>query len=353
MDKFLQYDHADFAMEDSFINWVKTRDENDQQFWEQWTREHPEKKSEIEKAILLVQSLKFKEKAVPQGKEDSIWANIVKETSTDESSTSPVKETVKEPVKKIKLKPDFEQEREQERNKKGSFRIVLAAIASLAAALLFFFWINQGSGFDSQHSTQLAETINLELPGGSTIQLNAESKVAYNKKTWENNRVVELEGEAFFDVKKGAKFTVETKYGTVEVLGTSFNVFARKDHFNVLCETGRVAVISDQEKTVLKPNQSVTLIEGKQLKNENVLKDKNRALWRSGVYHYDAAPISKVIADAERHLGIEVKWDDQDSDLKFTGSFMGKDKEKVLTQICYPLNLNFEIKGHRVLLRKK
>jgi transmembrane sensor len=41
---------------------------------------------------------------------------------------------------------------------------------------------------------------------------------------WSKERTLSLEGEAFFEVQKGSKFSVVTSDGIVEVLGTSFDV---------------------------------------------------------------------------------------------------------------------------------
>src|SRR2546423_14261851 len=68
----------------------------------------------------------------------------------------------------------------------------------------------------------------LVLPDGSTVWLNAGSKLTYNKDFGNNIREVSLVGEAFFDVMHipDVPFVIETPTAVVKVLGTSFNVKA-------------------------------------------------------------------------------------------------------------------------------
>ena len=50
-------------------------------------------------------------------------------------------------------------------------------------------------------------------------------KFQFDKKRFTDERIIQLRGEAFFEVEKGSRFVVQTGKGAVEVLGTSFNVF--------------------------------------------------------------------------------------------------------------------------------
>ena len=79
---------------------------------------------------------------------------------------------------------------------------------------------------------------------GKSYVKNTTLKYASNK--WDKKRRVRLEGEAFFKVAKGSTFTVDTKTGSVKVLGTQFNVKNRIGFFEVVCYEGLVGVtVSD------------------------------------------------------------------------------------------------------------
>ena len=71
------------------------------------------------------------------------------------------------------------------------------------------------------------------LPDGSKVNLNADSRLTYKPYQWIISRNVELEGEAFFEVKQGKRFSVKSNQNKVNVLGTSFNIFSRPGNYRV------------------------------------------------------------------------------------------------------------------------
>ena len=85
------------------------------------------------------------------------------------------------------------------------------------------------------------------LPDGSTVTLNANATLSYDK-DFSAKRDISLSGEAFFEVKRGSTFTVKTTLGNVEVLGTSFNVIVEEKNFEVICKSGKVLVYNTMIK---------------------------------------------------------------------------------------------------------
>ena len=73
------------------------------------------------------------------------------------------------------------------------------------------------------------------LPDNSQVTLNSGSEIEYKKANWENDRSLELNGEAYFKVAKGKIFEVNTPLGKVTVLGTQFNVKQWGNRFEVTC----------------------------------------------------------------------------------------------------------------------
>ncbi|MET2986105.1 FecR family protein [Aureibaculum conchae] len=82
----------------------------------------------------------------------------------------------------------------------------------------------------------------LELPDNSRVKLNAASSLQFKKGKWDNNREVNLVGEAYFKVAKGSQFDVNTWLGKISVLGTQFNVKQRANYFEVTCYEGLVSL---------------------------------------------------------------------------------------------------------------
>ena len=87
----------------------------------------------------------------------------------------------------------------------------IAAAACLALVLSFYFLLPNHS---SSLSTDFGEHLAANLPDGSSVDLNAVSKLNFDPETWVSDRRVELSGEAFFKVEKGSSFTVQTPHRT-------------------------------------------------------------------------------------------------------------------------------------------
>ena len=137
------------------------------------------------------------------------------------------------------------------RKRKFSLMAVAASLALLIGVYVTFFQTNE-----MIFETGNAKTLSFKLPDHTSVTLNADSKITFNKDDWNENRMVLLEGEAFFEVKKGSTFSVISDDKVVNVLGTSFNVRSRNSQYQVACFTGEVAVKLVAETITLKKRRS-------------------------------------------------------------------------------------------------
>lgn len=195
-----------------------------------------------------------------------------------------------------------------------------------------------------------------KLPDGSTIHLNAVSTIAYSPYWWRFNREVDLKGEAFFEVQKGKNFKVVSRLGATEVLGTTFNILARGNSYEVLCTTGKVRVSNqNNSKVILTPGQYARL-EAKGLVKEAKAKVKDAMFaWRLQKFSYNTTPMTKVFGDLERHYNVKVNVETE-SVLKeyYTGNFKRSvTVEQALEIICSSFELSFEKKSDRLYIIKK
>ena len=190
--------------------------------------------------------------------------------------------------------------------------------------------------------TIAGEKMQIELPDASVVVLNAASEISYDRDRWEDERRIELKGEAFFDVSKGSSFEVVTLAGTVTVLGTEFNVRQRSNHFEVHCFEGRVEVSTKVYKDTLLAGEHFNLL------GERLVVGKNqhtKPQWMENISSFQGVPLSLVIGELERQYDIEVKLEGDQADMLFTGGFEHQDLENALKAITQPLNLNFRIES--------
>ncbi len=223
-----------------------------------------------------------------------------------------------------------------------------AAAVALIATCWFVFDYAQNAGTVSL-KTSLAETLTHQLPDGSEIILGAQSSVDYSKKTWDKERTLNLQGQAFFDVEKGASFIVETALGNVKVLGTEFDVQTIGDLLKVNCFEGSVQVSSGTVSEILKPGQGV-LIEGNNL--ERVVSDKTSPDWTGTISIYEGAALSLVAADLKRYYDVELSLPAAIVNQSFSGSFAHDNLEAALSSIFSPLEIAYELRNGRTVVFK-
>lgn len=225
-------------------------------------------------------------------------------------------------------------------------------VASTAAMLLITF--NFFSSDFEKVSTQFADTRTVDLPDASFVTMNACSQLKIYKEDWDEERVIKLDGGAFFNVEKGNAFKVETDNGIVEVLGTSFNVYARGDQFKVYCATGKLRVNTEgQQETILLLGQSV-ILRNNQYKfwektPDNIAQDN----WMKGEYVYNANALSDVIAEIQRQFDVKIEIDQQLLEKYYTGSFYSGNLENALMKVFWPLKLDYVIEGKRINITTK
>ncbi len=221
-------------------------------------------------------------------------------------------------------------------------RFVRIISFSAAASILLIFSIFSIMKF----STTTVQTVygahqKVQLPDGSEVDLNAGSKISYHKFSWAKKREVCLNGEAFFNVKKGNKFSVKTTRGIVTVLGTSFNVYDRDDLYMVACITGRVRVnASNEEEVILSPNQKFNRHDDQVeiLKNIDPVKELS---WINNSFAFNAVPLSYVFKEIERQYNVKIEYRGN-IQKSYSGVFPKSSIENVLDIVCRPFGYKYQ-----------
>lgn len=250
-------------------------------------------------------------------------------------------------------KPDFSAFAEKLNDRKPTYLRKWMVAASFTALMLIGCWLYYFVDLNSFHAP-MAQMKTVWLPDSSKVILNADAQLSYSKRSWKKHvRKVQLSGIAYFEVRKGSRFEVETDHGEVTVLGTSFNVKALADDFIVECITGKVAVNRTAEI-----NQSVILTPGFKVESSasaSTLKaqafDTKRAKeWVSGVFNFDNQPLANVLAEIERQFDVEVHYEDGKQRF-YTGTFSNDDLDKALSAVLRPMGLSYEVDREEARIR--
>ncbi|AXT55991.1 FecR family protein [Aquimarina sp. MMG015] len=211
------------------------------------------------------------------------------------------------------------------------------AVAASIAILFGFFFFKSSNSFTTSYGEQLAVT----LPDGSEMILNAKSEATFNKNDWENNRIISLEGEAYFKVKKGSKFTVTTTNGDVTVLGTEFNVQSLSSYFEAVCYEGKVNVTRGDENTILTAGKGYRKIA--KIASENWVLEALEPSWISNTSSFKSVPLKYVFIELEDQYNISIDTNGIDTKTIYTGTFPNNDIEVALKTVFSTLGLQYKL----------
>jgi transmembrane sensor len=181
--------------------------------------------------------------------------------------------------------------------------------------------VYEGTGNKSSYntmSTPKGRQYKLTLPDGSEVWLNAASSIRYPIAFTGKERKVELQGEAYFEVKKNARqpFIVNARNkAQIEVLGTSFNVsaYTNEKDLNTTLINGSIKV----NGTIVKPGQQARITDKLHIIN-NADTEKVMA-WQRGFFNFEGASLEEVMRQLERWYDIDVKYENGIPAIAFGG----------------------------------
>lgn len=256
-----------------------------------------------------------------------------------------------------------------DRKRVGAFRRYTYALAGIMAGLCLFFagWqVNKqlqrpGANSDSAHvsrigfaSTSIYTTGNGErarvtLPDGSTVLLNAASKIRISDNYVSGERTIDLDGEALFTVvpKTSSPFTVNAGSGSVKVLGTTFMVrhYPTDTATLVAVKDGKVSV----QSSVLTANQEVNVM-GSQISAVRTA-GGHRFSFATGVLELTDMTLEEAIPDLNRWYNADIRIADPGlKSRRVAGGFVAGSLDALEEILSLTLNCRVVRSGHVITL---
>lgn len=295
----------------------------------------------------------------------------------------------------------FRQKIEIEDNNTGSKTLILNKIVRYAAifivafslgGLLFYFTGKSNLSVPeltyNELTVPLGSRVQFLLSDGTTVTLNAGSKLKYDNRYGLTDRVVHLEGEGYFKIAKDAKkpFTVQTSHLNIMALGTEFNVKAYSEDLTIettlvegSIQIEEIAQHKAEDVLVLKPNQKLTF-----LKTDSTMVDEpeskevpaatlalkpeaeidNPAIivcdniniepvisWKENRWIFEKQSLSQIAIDLERKFDVQIIFDSEKlKSIRFTGIILAEPIEQVLEVMSISAPINFKVKGRIITL---
>ena len=210
-------------------------------------------------------------------------------------------------------------------------------------------------------TTPIGGEYSLVLSDGTKVFLNADSELKYPVEFSDGKRIVDLKGEAYFEVHKDSlrPFVVRMNGAEVTVLGTSFNVNTYGDdgqiYTTLVNGSVRVSSVKNGQAEVLKPGmQSVMDVQSGQLTVRAVAVEPYVA-WREGRFVFRTMTLDLIMRQLQRWYDFEVFYQNPElKDYEFRGVIKrDMDLDKVLSVIKVTTNVDFEVKGKVITIIKR
>ncbi|WP_328189317.1 FecR family protein [Marinobacter sp. OP 3.4] len=200
--------------------------------------------------------------------------------------------------------------------------------------------------WQADYRSAVGEVTTVELPDGSEITLNTNSAIDVD--FGEDRRQIDLiRGEVLLNVKTDPDhpFTVTTRDGSAEALGTLYSVRRNDDHSLVTVYESRVRVTTGngRESQVLEAGQRARL-------DDTTLHSGSAALrstpdWSREQLIFNGAAIADVVSRLDEYHAGKLMLSDElvSSGKRFTGALPTRDTEAAISLLAGSLGL--EVRG--------
>ena len=199
---------------------------------------------------------------------------------------------------------------------------------------------------------------NTVLPDGSSVTLNAGSRISYQKSFGKGSRELKLEGEAYFEVAqdKDRPFSIYAKDARIQVLGTSFNVDASRDDqgVEVYVSTGVVQLAEAdnlENKIILRSGNTGHLYNSEV--RSGIAENENSMAWLTGDVDFSGLliPEATAILNEIYHVSIVCRGKGIDTIRIDEGErFHDESLDVILQVICKQSNLKLEKSDNMIYL---
>ncbi len=365
MKDFRLFDISDFVMDEDFIRWVNEKKKADNDFWDNWLSQHPDKYMAVAESRRILESI---------GTEQHVINEEEKQREVERLMYT-IKGHIQKPEQKA-LVVAF--------SKKWWY--AAATLLFAVASTTIYFLVKQDEGTQKftyaaiTPSKRLIENINtsekaitLKLPDESTVELAANSRIAYaNNFDSTDTRDVYLSGEAFFKVTKNPSrpFRVFANEIVTKVLGTSFIIrsFEKDTVIQVTVRTGKVSVYSQAAINVketsspnqlggiiLTPNQELVYEKAKQ-KFQKGLLDNPVEIFPDTEYQknmlYEDVSLVKVFAQLSKIYGVNIVYDSELLEkCTVTADLRNETFYRKFELICKAIGARYEIIDGQVVIQ--
>jgi len=243
---------------------------------------------------------------------------------------------------------EFKQNKLANKSKKNRGWMRIAASIAIIIGLTTFSYLRFFN--ITTITTGAGESLALTLPDGCEVLLNGNSTLSYNNWNWKAKREVEMDGQAYFDISVKGPFHVSFNGGSVDVVGTEFDILSHNNTNIIKCFEGKVDVTFTKETYRLTHNMGVRNFSSGAEKEFEFEGDK--ANWVTEYTQFNNAPLEEVISALSLRYDIEIITSSIPVEtLTFTGRFPNNDAIMALEMVFKSMSIKYTKTGDKVVLK--
>ncbi|MEC5143002.1 FecR family protein [Chitinophaga sp. 212800010-3] len=318
---------TDFLADDFFIASMRRPGDSTAEFWDAYCSVYPGQRETFEKARHLVLFMKVQPHFPEQEQVNRVWDSIARRRRSQRT------------VKILKLWS------------------VGAAAACLLVLLLLsglfrqppvktYLLVQAGAGKITSHL----------LPDGSTALLTAHSSISYDSSDFTRHRVLQSNGEVYFEVQhshRGTPFTVLAGREKIEVLGTAFLINNRSDTITVALSNGRVRFHYGQNGHIdLLPQDVYAYAPGGAKPVKLTLTADALTQWKEREWAFNSTPLKEIMDILHTYYGYKIAVEDTALlQHRYNGHAATSDISGLIEKLRLIYDLNITTKNDSLILK--
>lgn len=246
-----------------------------------------------------------------------------------------------------------------------TWSVAAVAIVLLGLITMTAYWQGsrqiQSNFSDIVVEAPLGSKTKLTLPDGSTVWLNAGSKMVYSQGFGVSDRRLAFQGEGYFEVEKNDEmpFLVQTHDVNVTVVGTKFNFRNYPEDEEAVVELleGKVALenqLKEESVRYLSPNEKMVLHKATGKMDITSAKVKEATLWTENILLFDEDLLPDIVRELERSYHVQIEIENEDlKQTRFYGQFnqLGQNIYEVLDMLVETGRLEYQEKDKVIYLK--
>lgn len=295
MNRYAAFSAPEFVADAYFLQSHLAPDAESTAFWQAFLAEYPDRRGAYQEAQVLLGQLaeeqaQYTAIQLPPDSQRALWQRIEHQVQALPIGTAAGRRVV------------FPARR---------WSLYAAALVGLLLLSVAGWWWLQRPGTPVAYQTAYGETRRVQLPDGTQVWLNANSRLSLSG-DWQpgQDRSVTLDGEAFFEVTHQThheRFVVSGGGVRVEVLGTKFNVNTRRERTRVALREGRVKLAAEGTSLIMQPGETVEWSPKRPQLAKTAAPAENAAAWTSQRLVFDQTPLPEVAQLIEDQFGTRVE----------------------------------------------